>query len=242
MRKKSQILFFFFKINNLKEKKEKRKVDKKAIFLPIKANQISIDLPEYKNVIYIPIKDLYFVTQKYNDKDYSFFLNPFWGEIGNFIFGSFAFSMEIDKLKINNPYLRNIIYGWISNKLFFKNLDQLNIYSNEIILSELQWLGGYTIINHFSKFYPDYLNYFLDICKKLNINEELLEKGEINTNNMFLSRIDFFLEYSRFLYNCLTPIYKENKRHIAEYFSSRLLYVFAHTYFPVKYAPVTTLK
>ena len=99
-----------------------------------------------------------------------------------------------------------------------------------------------TIINQFKHCHPKYFEKFLHICKKLEINEDLLQEGYLSPHNIFLSKIGFLYDYSTFLKEFLDPFFDPNENDkVGAFLAERLLYIFASTYYKVRTAAIITL-
>ena len=208
----------------------------KRIILPL-ADGEEIRTPIFENVKYYKI-----YTKEVNAP-----YNSYWyAEVGKFIQWTKNFDLNFRRLGINStngPIGLNTTYGMIQNRRFFQNLDELNVYSNnEVILANKEWLGGLTIVNQFKFCHPKYFEKFLKICKKLEINEELLEEGELSPHNIFLAKLNFLYEYSTFLHEFLDPFFDPNENDkVGAFIAERLLYIFANSYFKTRTAPIITL-
>lgn len=209
----------------------------KRIILPL-ADGEEVRAPIFDNVRYYKV-----YTKDISNTVYS---SNWYCEVGKFIYWTKEFDFKFRHQGSNNtsgPIGLNETYGIIQNRRFFQNLNELNIYSNnEVILANKEWLGGYSLINQFKYCHPKYFEKFLKICKKLEINENILEKSELSPHNIFLAKINFLFDYASFLHEFLDPFFdpSENEK-VGAWIGERLLYVFANTYYKVRTAPIITL-
>lgn len=208
----------------------------KRIILPL-ADGEKIRAPILENVKYYKIytKDI-----KNN------YASSWYCEVGKFIQWTKDFDFKFKHQgsnSVNGPIGLNLTYGIIQNRRFFQNLNELNVYSNnEVILAKKEWLGGLSIINQFKYCHPKYFEKFLKICKKLEINENLLEDGNLSPHNIFISKLNFLFEYSAFLQEFLDPFFDPNENDkVGAFIAERLLHIFANTYFKVRTEPIITL-
>lgn len=164
----------------------------------------------------------------------------FFSEIGKLFH-----HLELVKFKFRTkPMCMRRYFGIIQNRRYFKNMEDLRIYSNnEVILANEEWLGGKTIKTQFKCCHPNYCSIYEDILKKYKFNENILSHNMMSPHNIFLSRLDFFLDYGEFLEEVLMNYFDEKyTEKIGAWISERLLHLFANEYFKVKHEPIITLQ
>ena len=133
------------------------------------------------------------------------------------------------------------LYGMVQNRRFFKGLDNITVGKNEVILAPEEWVG-FDIVHQFRCCHYKYSSIFEEICQKIDIDHSLLERRSFSPHNIFVSEMDFFIQYGDFLKKTLTPYFdsKINEK-VGAWISERLLYVFAHSHFKVKTEPIEVL-
>jgi len=176
----------------------------------------------------------------------------FYSEVGKFLstikevssdewykmYGSshFGFRLNLER--------KQEVFGVTQNRRFFKNLENLEVYSeNEVILANEEWLGGLTLLKQFQFCHPKYYSIFYDICTRLKVTEKYFwEVGSFSPHNIFLSKFKFFIEYGTFLDDILEHYFDPSfEEKVGAWMAERLLHIFAHQYYKVKTEDFITL-
>lgn len=213
---------------------------KPCIILPLADNEEK-RVPDF-NVDFIKIK-----TSKIDHP----FDHIFWSEIGKLIIAAKKMNWDLScsgirEVNNNANRVKFGIKGFIQNRRFFKNLDQIKIYNeNEVVLANEEFLGGLNIMDQFKHCHPNGFKFFKDLIQnKLKIHENLYENiNAISPHNIFLCKIDFLFQYATFLEEILMPYFDENiDQKYGAWMAERLLHLYAHMYYKVKTEPITILK
>lgn len=182
---------------------------------------------EQKRIYDFDVTFLHIHTEECYPKEYQ---SIFWSEIGKYLY-CFKEVKDFD----------GRLYGMVQNRRFFKHLDKLNVEKNEVILAPEEW-HGISIKDQFRHCHYKYFSIFDEICQKIDIDHSLLERRYFSPHNVFVSDMDFFIQYGEFLKKTLTPYFDPNiNEKVGAWISERLLYVFAHSHFKVKTEPIEVL-
>jgi len=208
----------------------------KNILVPLADNE-DLRLPQLKNVNYITLH-----TSEINEEKYK---HIFYSEVGKYLDSIQKMAWRGIMIKDQHFSLDSSdIFGVSQNRRFFRKIQTLSLTSkNEVILASEEELGGFSIIGQFKACHPIQYEIFNEICEKLKIKKESLNSGRMSPHNIFLSHLNFFLEYREFLIDTLSPYFDErSEEKIGAWISERLLHFFAHKYYKVRMSDITTLE
>ncbi len=154
----------------------------------------------------------------------------FYSEVGKLITFS---KMDIDDDTV----------AFIQNRRFFKNLDDLTVNEDEVILAPEENLGGLNILSQFNHCHPKSSKIYKDILKKLNVNEKILNLTSFSPHNIFVADKMFLVFFGSFIDSIFRNYDGElTGEKTGAWICERLLHVFAHQFYNVRTEPIEVLS